>query len=207
MSDLPENIEIEEILEKVIPQEDFLSTSKIIYSTPAVNVKTFDVEKDSKPWIGVFSKVENVVVLPYITNEHGMIKEIGLLKEFNPIREGNYSDTLVTGSKEDTDDTMLETAQRELLEETGYKCIDDDKWTYLGLLTGSKMIDIEHPCYAVSLNDIKPGKIDKDSIESMSKFRFVPLNEAIKSTDAYVLSLIMKIFIANNSRSFIIEEK
>ena len=171
-----------------------------------MKIKTFEVAKEEKQWIGVFYKIENVVVLPYLTNEHGMVKEIGILKEFNPLRDSNYSDTLVTGGKNNSDETTLDTAQRELEEETGYSASEEERWTYLGLLTTSKMVDCYHPCYAVCLNDLKPKKIDKESIESLSKFRFIPLGQAIKSTDGFILSLIMKFFIINYSKAFTIQE-
>ncbi len=206
MIDLPEDA-LDVILEKVIPEEDFLGKAETIFDNPAVAIKTFEVEKESNLWVGIFYKDENVVVLPYRTNEHGMINEVGILKEFNPIRENNYSDTLVTGGKNDKDETSLDTAKRELLEETGYSVEDEDKWIYLGLLTTSKMIDCNHPCYAVNLNDLMAKKIDKESIESLSKFKFVPLNQVIKSTDGFILSLILKFFVANYSKVFTIEEK
>lgn len=196
------NLDYEEILEKVIPQQTF--KEEVIWESNAISILKYDIDNDTKDWIKIKYNLGNVVIIPYITNENNRVIGIGLLNEFNPARTNNYAYTLVTGTEDPTDETPLSTAIRELAEETGYYA-DIDRWTYLGELSTNKMVECNHSCFAVNINDLKPKKISKDKIESLSTFKIVSLNEAIKSKDAYVLSLILKIFIFQNYNAYVNE--
>src|SRR5574343_92685 len=140
--------------------------------------------------------VGNVVIFPYTTDDKGNIDKILVIDEYNPLREGNKSLTLITGSESKSDETPLETAIRELEEESGYKIKNPSKWTFLGDLTTSKIIDVAHSCFAVDITDIKAGKLDpKSEIEKNSKAKLVKLEELKNSNDAFILSLMFKMMI------------
>lgn len=194
------------LIEAVVSASNSEFKEEIIWQDKAAKLVSILVEKDSK-WYGIRYKKDNVIILPYMTNEFGLIEKIGMMKEFNPLREGKYSWTLISGTEDDRDETSLETAKRELKEESGYLA-PNDNWHYLGTLTTSKIIDHEHPCFAVNLTDIKPGSTEKEGIgEELSNFEWKPLSYAIRSNDSLVLSLILKFYLINFKDTFIIKEK
>jgi len=137
---------------------------------------------------------DNVVVLPY-TMENGVLKEIGMMWEHNPLREGNFWDTAITGNVED-DESALDAAKRETKEESGYDIQEDDRWLYLGKLVTSKLVDLEHECYCVDITDLEiGGKVgDGTENEKLSKFKLVPVSDILKTKDAFLLSLLLKFF-------------
>ena len=100
------------------------SQEKILSSTPRFDV----VEIDGK--VGIRSTVESVVILPYVTDDQGLPLMLGVLKEKNPFREGGYSVSLISGTSEDEDPDFLETAKRELKEESGFDVTDNSKWHF-----------------------------------------------------------------------------
>lgn len=140
--------------------------------------------------------VSNVVILPYTVDEKGNIDKILVLNEFNPLRKKEHKLTLITGTEDKNDKTDLQTAIRELSEETGYKITNPSKWSYLGELTTSKIIGNEHPCFAVNITDTKPGTINpKSETEKNSKVELVSLDSLKESSDCFILSLLFKFLI------------
>lgn len=146
---------------------------------------------------------ENVVVLPYTLTENQYIDKIGVLNEFNLLRFKNYSTTAVTGSFKDKE-TSLECAKRELNEETGLNIEDSYQWIFLGYLNCSKFDSTDYPCYAVDATNVKiqKKKTDGSVSEKRSTFEFIELNDAIKVNDAFILSLLLKLFSYKNYLSF-----
>jgi len=197
----------QQVLEEMIKTPNAEFKENVVWENNAVKIVELEVEKDCK-WIGTRYKNDNVAILPYTTTEFGLIENIGLLYEFNAFRDDKYSWTLVTGGEDDSDETHLNTAQREFQEESGFLVEDADLWTYLGTVTTSKMIDYAHPCYAVNVTGIEKGKEDKKSTaEKLSRFEFKPLSFAIRQNDAFILSAIMKFYIINYTQTFKIKEK
>ena len=137
-----------------------------------------------------------VVVMPFEKDQRGLPKNIGVLNEYNPMREGSYSMTLVTGRAEGEDPDVLSTAIRELKEESGYDVPDPERWYYLGLMTTSKFVMQELPCFAVDVTGIEKKEKEGDGSESeeKSKFNMVTVKEALNSNDAFIPTLFMKIF-------------
>ena len=80
----------------------------------------FDVV-DVEGHVGLKLKTMSVAVMPFTIDSNGMVDKIGLLKEYNPFREGDFSHTLITGTIDYEDDSLLHTAKRELIEEGGYE--------------------------------------------------------------------------------------
>lgn len=155
----------------------------------------FDViEKDGM--IGLEPSDLCVVIMPFERDGRGLPKTLGVLKEYNPLRAGDYSITLVTGRAEGEDPDVLSTAIRELKEESGYDVQDPDKWFYLGLMTGSKMVMQELPCFAVDVTGLQKGEKEGDGTEAeeKNKFLLMPVKDALNTTDSFVPTLFMKIF-------------
>jgi 8-oxo-dGTP pyrophosphatase MutT (NUDIX family) len=163
---------------------------KIITSTPRFDV----VEREGK--IGIVSTVESVIILPFVTDDQGLPLMLGVLKEKNPFREGGYSVALISGTSEDEDPDFLSTAKRELKEESGYDVSENDKWYFLGTVTASKMVECEHPCFAVDVTGIKKGEATTDGSEQekLSQFIFIPANDVVKSKDVFLPAIFLKLF-------------
>ncbi len=163
---------------------------KVVFKT-----KHFDViEKGSI--IGIEPIELCVIVMPFERDANGLPKTIGVLKEYNPLREGNYSVTLVTGRTNDEDPDLLATAMRELKEESGYDVIEHERWCYLGMLTTSKMVEQELPCFAVDVTGLEASKKEGDGTtdEDNSSFLLLPTKEALDSNDCFIPALFMKVF-------------
>jgi 8-oxo-dGTP pyrophosphatase MutT (NUDIX family) len=166
------------------------SKDKILHSTEYLDL----VERDNL--VGVVPKFSNVVILPYVSDNEGLPLLIGVLKEYNVFREGGYSISPITGSSDEEDPNFLETARRELAEESGYEVSDNERWFFLGNVVSSKFVDHEQPCYAVDVSDIERQKPKTDGSigESLSEFVFIPANDVVKCKDVFIPALFLKLF-------------
>jgi 8-oxo-dGTP pyrophosphatase MutT (NUDIX family) len=163
---------------------------KVLYTAPRFDV----IDRDG--YIGLRPKDDSVIILPYVTDENNLPISIGVLRERNNFREGGYSLTVVSGRTDDDDSGFLETAKRELKEETGFSVTENDKWFFLGTVTASKMVDTEHPCFAVNVTGIKRGTATTDGSENekQSEFLFIPSNDVVKTKDVFIPALFLKLF-------------
>ena len=160
-----------------------------------LNTKKFDVvERGDKP--GIVSKVETVMLLPFITDDNGLPLMLGVLKERNFFREGGYALSLITGTCEEEDPDYLQTAKRELKEESGYDVSDNNKWYFLGTVTATKFVEKEYPCFAIDVTGIERGEPQTDGSEQeeLSSFHFIPANDVVKSKDVFIPALFLKLF-------------
>lgn len=155
---------------------------------------------------GIKVKIPSVSVMPYTVDENGIVDKIGILKEYNVFREGNYAETLITGSVEVSDDDTLATAIRELLEEGGIDMNGDDlgKWTYLGGFHDSKDTDRTMPSFAVDVTGKTIGKAagDGSEKETKSKMELVEVNKALQSNELLVLGSFLRLFNIMYQKSF-----
>lgn len=137
-----------------------------------------------------------VVVMPFERDQRGLPKTLGVLKEYNPMRDGNFSITLVTGRAEGEDPDILATAMRELKEESGYDVQETERWFYLGNMTVSKLVMQELPCFAVDVTGLERAQKEGDGSEDEAKSEFIQMQvkEALNTNDAFVPTLFMKIF-------------
>jgi 8-oxo-dGTP pyrophosphatase MutT (NUDIX family) len=167
-----------------------MENDKILYTAPRFDV----IERDGH--IGLKPKDDSVIVLPYITDENNLPVSIGVLREKNNFRDGGFSITVVSGRCDEEDPNFLETAKRELKEETGFSVPENDKWFFLGSLTASKMVDTEHPCFAVNVTGLKKGVATTDGSENekASEFMFIPSNDIVKTNDVFIPALFLKLF-------------
>lgn len=154
---------------------------------------------DIEGTIGLKNKEMSVAVLPYRVNEMGMITEIGLLKELNYFREGDFAQTLITGTIEYEDDSLLLTAKRELLEEGGFDLKNDEynsRWLFLGPVYLYKTSDQMVPVFAVDVTGIeqKSAEGDGSEKESKSKLEMTEVGNGIASEEALVLAAFLRLF-------------
>jgi 8-oxo-dGTP pyrophosphatase MutT (NUDIX family) len=165
-------------------------TDKILHTTPRFEV----IEREGS--IGIKSTVEPVVILPFISDDQGLPLMLGVLKERNPFRDGGYSISPISGTSEEEDPDYLATAKRELKEESGYDIEDSSRWYFLGSVTATKMVDCEHPCFAVDVTGIQKGEATTDGSEheKLSSFVFIPANDVVKSKDVFIPALFLKLF-------------
>ena len=105
---------------------------KVLLNTPKFDV----IERGNKA--GIVSRVETVMLLPFVADDNGLPLMLGVLKERNLFREGGYCLSLITGTCEDEDPDYLQTAKRELKEESGYDVPDNNKWYFLGTVISLK---------------------------------------------------------------------
>jgi 8-oxo-dGTP pyrophosphatase MutT (NUDIX family) len=166
------------------------SQEKILSSTSRFDV----IEREGK--VGIRSTVESVMILPFINDDQGLPLMLGVLKEKNPFREGGYSISLISGTSEDEDPDFLETAKRELKEESGFDVTDNAKWHFLGTVTASKMVDAEHPCFGVDVTGLDKDIATTDGSESekLSEFIFIPANDVVKAKDVFIPAIFLKLF-------------
>ena len=163
---------------------------KVLLNTPKFDV----IERGNKA--GIVSRVETVMLLPFVADDNGLPLMLGVLKERNLFREGGYCLSLITGTCEDEDPDYLQTAKRELKEESGYDVPDNNKWYFLGTVTASKMVDAEHPCFGVDVTGLEKDITTTDGSESekLSEFIFIPANDVVKAKDVFIPGLFLKLF-------------
>ena len=155
----------------------------------------FDVVKEGE-FSGIRTKDDSVLILPFISDDQGLPLMLGVLNEKNSFRSGGYSISIISGRPEDEDPNTLATAQRELLEETGFDVTEDERWYFIGTLTGTKFVDSIHPCFAVDITDLTQGEVKTDGSEQekLSTFKLIPTNEIISVEDPFISALFLRIF-------------
>ena len=102
------------------------------------NKNTESVEIDGKLFIRQINP--GVIIMPYTLDSDKNPNEIGVISEILSQRTGGISMTLITGTPEDSDANIFQTAIRELKEESGFFVEDIKRWNFLGTLYTSKMV-------------------------------------------------------------------
>jgi hypothetical protein len=148
--------------------------------------------------VGFKSKLMSVAVMPYTVDERGTVENLGMLIEYNPFREGDYANTLITGTVETEDTDLIETAIRELKEEGGIICPPEDRkrFIYLGNFYPYKDSDRMIPTFAVDVTNLEMTSPEGDGSkkESLSKFRLLPVHEGIATDEALPLAAFLRLF-------------
>jgi len=147
---------------------------------------------------GLVHKYMSVAILPFTTDESGMIDKIGLLNEYNPFREDDFSMTLITGTVEGSDADLLDTVSRELLEEGGFTLTREntDKFYYLGSLYLSKDDDKLLPTFAVKVNGLEQAEAIGDGSEKEEKsiLKMVDVQDITSTQESLALAAFFKLF-------------
>ena len=174
---------------------------KILYDTEKFDVVTIEDSDDKK--VGIKYKDTHVLILPYILSANQQINKLGVLDEPNLFREDGHAYTVISGTIED-DESNLEGAKRELNEESGYNVPDSSKWTYLGELTASKMVDSYYPCFVVDVTDITQTKKKTDGSKNEKATKFVRLDvyDFLKLEDSLLLAIFLKFYVKKFSKVF-----
>jgi 8-oxo-dGTP pyrophosphatase MutT (NUDIX family) len=156
------------------------------------NIEVLEVDK--KLYIKQINP--GVIILPYTLNENKIPKEIGILSEISETRPGGISKTLITGSPDDDDDNIFQTAVRELKEESGFDVTDLKRWKFLGTLYTSKIVINPNPCFSVNITSLvaEERETDGSKDERDSKFELIGIDEALDLDDGLVSSLFIKAF-------------
>jgi 8-oxo-dGTP pyrophosphatase MutT (NUDIX family) len=104
--------------------------------------------------------------------------------------------TLITGSPDDDDKNIYQTAVRELREESGFEIKDLKRWKFLGSLYTSKMVMNSNPCFAVDITGsvAEEKETDGSQSEKDSKFELISIDNALDLEDSLVSTLFIKTF-------------
>jgi len=134
--------------------------------------------------------------MPYTVDESGNPISIGVISEISHSRPGGMSKTLITGSPDDEDANILQTAIRELKEESGISAEDVERWKFLGNIYTSKMVSNPNPCFSVDVTGLEIANKETDSSleEKDSSFEMLDVPEALSLDDALVSTLFIKHF-------------
>jgi 8-oxo-dGTP pyrophosphatase MutT (NUDIX family) len=158
------------------------------------NKNTESVELDGKLFIRQINP--GVIIMPYTLDSDGNPDEIGILSEILNQRPGGISMTLITGTPDDEDDNIFQTAIRELREESGFNVPDIKRWNFLGTLYTSKLVLNSNPCFSVNITGLvaEEKSTDGSQSEEDSKFELISVDEALDLEDSLVSTLFMKTF-------------
>jgi 8-oxo-dGTP pyrophosphatase MutT (NUDIX family) len=134
--------------------------------------------------------------MPFTVDDSGFPNKIGIISEVLDQRPGGMAKTLITGSQDDKDDNIYQTAVREMEEESGFLVEDLKRWKFLGSLYTSKMVINSNPCFAVNITGLVSGerKTDGSTSEKNTKFELVTVAEALNLEDSLVSTLFIKTF-------------
>jgi hypothetical protein len=144
---------------------------------------------------GIIMKTVTVGVLPYVI-DNKILTKVGVLHELNKLRESGYAETIITGSADPDDKTLLETAIRELNEEGGFSVQDNDKWIFLGNFKTTKCSDEIISVFAVDITGQERGEVKGDGSEQEEKsdLNIVDVSDAILSNETLLLASFLRLF-------------
>lgn len=137
-----------------------------------------------------------VIIMPYTLDDEGNPSKIGIINEILDQRPGGISKTLITGSPDEDDDNIFQTAVRELKEESGFKIPDIKRWKFLGTLYTSKLVLNSNPCFSVNITSAvaEEKTTDGSKSEEDSKFELISVEEALSLEDSLISTLFIKTF-------------
>lgn len=146
----------------------------------------------------------SVVIIPYTVDNKDLLDEIGVVTEKHPYMIGGYYTGAATGTVEDDDETLLNRAQQELTEETGYEIPDDEKWIYLGEFS-SKITASPVYGFAVDVTGQtrKTPETDGSIQEKGIKFEMLPINKLIDISDTLLQACFFKLFSKKYKQHFL----
>jgi 8-oxo-dGTP pyrophosphatase MutT (NUDIX family) len=137
-----------------------------------------------------------VIIMPYTLNDNGYPDKIGVISEVLDQRPGGMAKTLITGSQDDSDNNIFQTAVRELKEESGFDISDLKRWKFLGSLFTSKLVMNSNPCFSVNITSLvaEEKTTDGSQDEKDTKFELISVDEALDLDDSLVSTLFIKTF-------------
>lgn len=137
-----------------------------------------------------------VIIMPYTVTKSGFPDKIGIISEVLDQRPGGMSKTLITGSQDNKDANIFQTAVRELEEESGFIVEDLKRWEFLGSLYTSKMVLNSNPCFAVNITGLvsEEKKTDGSKSEKDTKFELLNVSDVLNLDDSLISTLFIKTF-------------
>jgi 8-oxo-dGTP pyrophosphatase MutT (NUDIX family) len=137
-----------------------------------------------------------VIIMPYTLDDNGYPDKIGVISEVLDQRPGGMAKTLITGSQDDSDNNIFQTAVRELKEESGFDISDLKRWKFLGSLFTSKLVMNSNPCFSVNITSLvaEEKTTDGSQDEKDTKFELISVDEALDLDDSLVSTLFIKTF-------------
>lgn len=173
-------------MEQIFEKQEMVSIKK--------SKNTELIEIDEKIYIRQINP--GVIILPYVLDEQGNPSHIGILSEILDQRPGGISKTLITGTPDDIDENIFQTAIRELKEESGFEVTDIKRWNFLGSLYTSKLVLNSNPCFSVNITSIvaEDRTTDGTKSEKDSKFELIGVEESLSLEDSLISTLFIKTF-------------
>lgn len=135
---------------------------------------------------GIEVSTEEVVVLPYLTDEGGMIERLGTL-----VLTSNGEHTIVRGPIRENDPDILGSAMHVMQETSGLNIREWTKWDFLGIVQFRGIINQTFPCYAVNATEDAGTDHSEKQAEG---FSFLSIVDALNSEDALIQSAFLRLF-------------
>ena len=120
-----------------------------------------------------------IAVLGYTVDENNVIQNLLVLKESE-----NY--TILTEEIKKSEKSFLNVAIQKLKALTSVEIADQLKWSWLEEMT-EKFSDNTLYCFAVDLSG-------KEITGTSEEYAFVPVQEALKTTDAFLQAMFFRLF-------------
>lgn len=123
----------------------------------------------------------HILILPYTMSENKYPEKLGII--------GNDLEVLAVEIL-DSDIDIFTTAKRGLLERTGFRIDETDKWDFLGPIRASYLLGHNNPAFSVDIT----GIVVTEEIETAKDFNLIPVSDALDSNSALLHSLFIKTF-------------
>ncbi len=154
---------------------------KTVFKNKYVVVKV--KQRTNKPEYVVVKLRPGVVIVP-VTNSNKIV----LVKQFRETQEKEILE-IPAGLRDKTDETVLQTAKRELLEETGYSA---KTWIYLGQFSIAPNVIASKPFIYLALGAYHKPQLTLEEFKH-SEYTFEEIEELIRKkqlTDAVTIAAI-----------------
>lgn len=138
-----------------------------------------------------------VAVILYSLDAEGLLEKIGIVTEKDDKFPGGIYRSIVTGSIEEDDESMLDRAVAEVFEETGYNAGRNANWKFLGEMYTSKFFSNPLYCYSLDVTSLTntPPKGDGSQSEKGIEFEMMKLDQVKRIPDALLQAMFMKLFV------------
>ena len=141
----------------------------------------------------VVHKLDKICVLPYTISEKGLLSDIGVVKEIDPLKE-KENFVLINGYINKDDATDLVCANRLMFEIIGSNVKTGTDWMYLGQINNT-LNSNGLKIYCVNLTDVDINTSeDVEETKVVTKFEMVEANKVVVSDDALFLAAFFRLF-------------
>ena len=140
------------------------------------------------------NKKDRICVLPYTISTSGLLDKIGVIEDYNYVKEEKTL-TLLNDYINQDDETDLVSANRVMFEVLGTNVTDANKWMYLGTLYNNMSSDSAIKIYSVNITGM-PIKADEYVEENSERksFRLMDSSEVLQTDDMLFLASYLRLF-------------